>query len=100
MAKLARGHLDLHSGRSSVEPAELAELLADMGASDDMVGAARRASAANHVLELARQAQLPLGDRIAAGARSVALGQIEDAGTVEVLIFDRAGALIGRAAGW
>ncbi len=100
MAKLARGHLDLHSGRSSVDPADLADMLAALGASDAMLGEARRATAASHVLELARQAQLPLADDVAERARAVALDQVDGSAEVEVLIFDRDAALIGRAAGW
>ena len=43
-------------------------------------------------------AGLPLADRIAAAARTTALDVLGDAGvTVDVVVIDRAGAIVGRA---
>jgi cobalt-precorrin-5B (C1)-methyltransferase len=100
ITKLACGHLDLHSGRSSVDPGQLAAMLAKLGAPGSLVGAARDAVAASRVLQLAQEAALPLADDVAARARAVASAQLDGKLPLEVLIFDRAGALIGRAPGW
>jgi cobalt-precorrin-5B (C1)-methyltransferase len=100
LAKLAAGHLDLHSSRSTVDLAALAELLAGRGASREVVDRARAAAAANEVLQLARDIGLPLADDVARRARRVALDQLDRASALEVMVFDRDGRLIGHAAGW
>jgi cobalt-precorrin-5B (C1)-methyltransferase len=97
IAKLAGGAGDLHSGRSQVDNRLLAEALAELGAPAALVEAARRANTANEVLGAARAAGLPLADRIAERAQTVARGMSEDRLAVEVAIFDRDGALAGRA---
>ena len=97
MAKLAAGHLDLHSSRSRVDFDWLAGEVAALGAGDDLVSAVRGANTANQALELARQADLALADRLAGRARQVAAGVAGDAVAVETLIFDRKGELVGRS---
>ena len=100
MAKLAQGHLDLHSGRSQVDQAWLAERLAELGAADATITTAREANSALETLGLAQQAAMPLADLVAARARAAAIAVLADAPVaVEVMIFDRAGALIGRREG-
>ena len=90
LSKLAAGHLDLHSGRSQVDLDRLAELAG--------VRAIAEANTAMHALELARQAGVPLADRIAAGAGAVALGVLAGAPVaVEVLVVSRVGEIVGRA---
>jgi cobalt-precorrin-5B (C1)-methyltransferase len=100
LAKLAAGHLDLHSSRSAVDLPALAELLAERGAAGELVAHARAADSANQVLELAQGMGLPLADDVALGARRVALGRLDGACALEVMIFDRDGLLIGHAGGW
>ena len=98
ISKLAAGHLDLHSGRSQVDLDTLAQDLAALGATDDQVAAARGANTANQVLEIARQARLPLAVRVASKARMTTLDVLDGAPVqVEVLIFDRQGRLVGRS---
>ena len=99
VSKLAMGHLDLHSGRSQVDLDWLAGLLGGLGAGQSVQRAARGANTANQVLELARQAGLPLADAVARKARATALGVLDGETRVEVLIFDRQGTLVGRAGG-
>ncbi len=99
ISKLAMGHLDLHSGRSQVDLDWLAGLLGDLGAAAPLIEAVRGANTAGQVLELARQAGLPLADAVAQKARATALGVLDGETRVEVLIFDRQGGLVGRAEG-
>jgi len=99
ISKLAMGHLDLHSGRSQVDLDWLAERLGELGASGDLQDQTRAANTANQVLELARQAELPLGDAVAQRARATALGVLDGETQVEVLIFNRQGEPVGRADG-
>jgi cobalt-precorrin-5B (C1)-methyltransferase len=99
MVKLGQGNLDLHSGRSQVDFEWLAELLAELGAEAELVGRAREANTALEVLELAGQAALPLADAVAGRARETALATLGAGIEVEVTVFDRSGALIGRGDG-
>jgi cobalt-precorrin-5B (C1)-methyltransferase len=100
ISKLAEGHLDLHSGRSQVDRAWLAERLAELGAAPELLAKARNANSALETLELARAAGIGIGNLVAARARETALGVLAGAPVaVEVLIFDRAGLLVGRGDG-
>jgi cobalt-precorrin-5B (C1)-methyltransferase len=101
LTKLAQQHLDLHSGRSQVDMDWLAERVASLGGDSDLVEVVRGANTAMEVLELATAKELALGDLVAKAARQTALGVLSGAPvTVEVLVFDRAGGLIGIADGW
>ncbi len=98
LAKLAQGALDLHSGKSQVDIAALAQELAALGAPPEIVDAASRAAGAGEALAAATPLfARPLADRIAAQARQVALATLAGDIAVEVAIFDRQGELIGRA---
>jgi cobalt-precorrin-5B (C1)-methyltransferase len=99
-AKLAAGHLDLHSSRSRVETAALARLLADLGAPAAAVAQAEAAAGAGEVLSLARDLgpdfAAALTRRIAVQARDVALASLAGETAIEIAIFDRAGTLLTR----
>ena len=97
LSKLAAGHLDLHSGRSRVEVAGLADLMAALDAGAELVDEARRARSAGQVLALAQDSGLDLADLVARRAREVALATLAGKTAVEVVIFDRSGAPVGRA---
>ena len=99
IAKLAAGHMDLHSGRSQVDFNRLAEMLADLGADPALVEDARHANTASEVLGEARTAGLALADRIAHDARTAALEILAGGIMLEVLVFDRDGTLVGRSQG-
>ena len=98
LAKLAEGHLDLHSGRSQVDLGALAALASSAGGDDALVAAVRGANTALDALRLCAAAGVPLGDLVAAGARRTAEGVLRGAGvTVDVVVIDRAGEVVGRA---
>ncbi len=91
MTKLAQGALDLHSGRSQVDFDALAELAEDLA---DPV----KIKAANTAVEALEIAGPKLGRRVAEGARETALKALDGAPVaVEVVVIDRAGAIVGRA---
>lgn len=100
ISKLAHGHMNLHSKRSEVDLPALAELMAVRGASGELLDQVRNARIASHVLQLANAASLPLADDVAENARGVVLDQVDGKAEIEVMIFDRAGTLAGRARGW
>lgn len=97
LAKLAAGHLDLHSGRSRVDEPGLASMLADLGASTETVALAARAASAGEVLQIASAAGLPLAETVARRARDVALAALAGGIAVDVAVFDRQGVLVGHA---
>ncbi|MGH7045483.1 MAG: cobalt-precorrin-5B (C(1))-methyltransferase [Stellaceae bacterium] len=98
LSKLAAGALDLHSRRSRVETARLAVDLAALGAAPEIVEQAARANTAMEILALAEAQRLPLADRIAGQAKTVAQEVLDEAPiAVEVLVFDRSGRLAGRS---
>ncbi|WP_449227132.1 cobalt-precorrin-5B (C(1))-methyltransferase [Azospirillum argentinense] len=98
--KLARGLLDLHSKRGSVDLDWLADRMAELGATPDTVAEARAANTAAQVLSIAREAGLPLADRVAALAQRTALETLDGAPVaVEVLVTDRQGTIVGTS-GW
>ena len=100
LTKLAQGHLDLHSGVSSVDLDGLIGWLASLGAIPSLLELARRAPSAAAIQALATDAGLPLADRVARVARDVALGEVGGGIEVEVLVVDRAGGVIGHVRGW
>nr|BFE79926.1 hypothetical protein GCM10020093_025270 [Planobispora longispora] len=98
LSKLADGHLDLHSGRSQVNPDLLAELARAAGGDDALAGRVRAANTALHALRLCQEAGLPLGDLVAERARRTAEAVLREAPVaVDVVVIDRAGVIVGRA---
>ncbi len=98
LAKLAEGHLDLHSARSQVSFEALATLVRDAGGTPELVEGVRGANTALDALQQCSAAGLPLGDLVAAGARQTALGVLQGAPIeVDVVVIDRAGGIVGRA---
>ena len=96
--KLARGLMDLHSKRNSVDFDWLAERLADLGAGPELIAETRGANTAAQVLGMADAAGLPLADHVAELARRAAQDVLEDAPVeVEVLVTDRQGRIVGMA---
>jgi cobalt-precorrin-5B (C1)-methyltransferase len=97
LVKLAQGHLFLHSSKSQVDMGGLAATVAALDASHEAVAATQAANTAAQVLSIAQASGLALADQIARQARAVALGTLAGAAAVEVVVFDRAGRVIGRA---
>ena len=97
LTKLAQGHLDLHSSRSTVDFDDLAAMIDGLGASADLISQTRSANTANQVLGLAQQAGLPLADLVARRARETALATLAGETRCEVLVIARDGGIIGRA---
>jgi len=88
LTKLAQGAMDLHSGRSQVDFARLAELAGPQ---------AERVAEANTALEALEIAGPPLAEAVAARAARVAASVLRDAPiAVEVLVTNRQGTIVGR----
>jgi cobalt-precorrin-5B (C1)-methyltransferase len=94
LAKLAAGHLDLHSKRSQVD----FEVLAGMVGDPETAERVRGANTALDALQICQRAGVPLGDLVAARARETALATLRGAPVaVDVVVIDRAGTIVGRA---
>jgi len=98
MTKLAQGLLDLHSGRGSADMGALAAVAAAAGADDALASRIRAAGMVAYAFAEASAAGFKLGDIIAASAWQAAAGVLDRPDVaLEILLFDRAGTLAGRA---
>jgi cobalt-precorrin-5B (C1)-methyltransferase len=98
LSKLAAGHMDLHSGRSQVDLAGLAALAVRNGAAPEVAAAIAEAGTALGALQVSQAAGFALGDAVAEAARAVAQETMREAPVVvDVVVIDRAGAVVGRA---
>lgn len=100
LVKLAQGQMDLHSGRSQVDKAALAQWLGECGGDAALVARAAEANTALEVLQMAQQAHLPLGDHVARLARDAAGRIVAPARiAIDVVAVDRSGGIVGRSGG-
>jgi cobalt-precorrin-5B (C1)-methyltransferase len=100
LAKLAAGHLDLHSARSRVDIAWLAGILGELGADPATLATARTANGAAEILGIAGDLRGTLARAIAGRAREVALATICGKTAIEVAVVDRHGSFLARVGGW
>ncbi|MEO0913235.1 MAG: cobalt-precorrin-5B (C(1))-methyltransferase, partial [Pseudomonadota bacterium] len=89
LTKLAQGALDLHSGRSQVDFADLAARAAGLAAEAEIAGA----NTAKEALEIAGP---DLAARVAAAARETGLAAL-GGGVLDVLVVDRDGQAVAYA---
>jgi cobalt-precorrin-5B (C1)-methyltransferase len=98
MSKLAQGLTDLHSKRGEVDKEQLARLAEAAGASPQLCARILNANTAAEIFALAKAEGIALGDAVAQAARQTAARVVAGRGiAVEVILFDRGGALVGRA---
>jgi cobalt-precorrin-5B (C1)-methyltransferase len=97
LTKLAQGRLDLHSGRSSVDFADLASTAREIGADEPLAAAIATANSALEALETARARGVDLAFPIAMRAWRTAAGALGRADiALEIIVVDRVGAIIAR----
>jgi len=98
MTKLAQGLLDLHSKRGAVDLSALAAVATASGGSADLAERIAAANTAAQAFANARAEGIALGDAVAAAAWNTAARAIADTDiSLEILLFDREGQLVGRA---
>ena len=98
MTKLAQGMLDLHSKRGAVDLPGLAALARASGGSAALAERIAGANTTAQVFADARNEGLALGDAVAASAWQTAAGVVADTDmSIEIILFDRDGKLVGRA---
>jgi cobalt-precorrin-5B (C1)-methyltransferase len=99
MTKLAQGLTDLHSKRGEVDLALLAGFAQTAGGSAALCARIVAANNAAEAFALAREEGIALGDAVARAAQQTAARIVEGRDiAVEVILFDRDGVLVGRAA--
>ncbi|HWB50895.1 MAG TPA: cobalt-precorrin-5B (C(1))-methyltransferase [Stellaceae bacterium] len=96
IAKLAAGHLDLHSSSSRVDLSALTARLALAGAAPDVLAGAQAAESAGALLDAAGDWRGTLADGVACGAREVALATLSGMTAVEVAVVGRDGGFLAR----
>jgi cobalt-precorrin-5B (C1)-methyltransferase len=98
MTKLAQGRLDLHSGRSSVDFARLAQTAREAGAGEEIAAMIANANSALEALQIAQGAGVDLAASVARAAWEMGARALDNAETeLEVIVFDRDGGLLARA---
>jgi len=97
LSKLAQGRLDLHSSRSRVDLAGLAQLAICAGADAALAERIAAANSALEALQLARGAGVDLPALVARRAFEAAARALDSEETeLEILVFDRDGGLLAR----
>ncbi|MGD9527623.1 cobalt-precorrin-5B (C(1))-methyltransferase [Pseudonocardia sp.] len=97
LVKLGDGHLDLHSGRSQVDLAALARVVAAAGGGARLAAEITRANTALDALCICREHGFDLGTLAARRACATALDVLRGAPVeVDVVVIDRAGVIVGR----
>ena len=98
LVKMGQGALDLHSGRSEVDFAYLAELVRRVLGNEALAARAANANSALEVLRLAGDSQQALADAVAQDALETGRGVLGEAPVaLDIVVVDRAGEVIGRA---
>lgn len=97
MVKLAQGALDLHSARSQVDMAFLADAAARLGLPDRSTEAVKQANTALEVLDITMKEGIDLPRHIAAKARRTAITALRGAPVaVDIIVTDRKGTILAR----
>ena len=98
LTKMAQGALDLHSGRSEVDFAYLAELVRRVLGDEALAGRAASANSALEVLRLAGDGRQALADAVAQDALETGRGVLRGADVaLDIVVVGRDGEVIGRA---
>ncbi len=96
LSKLADGHLDLHSHRTSINTEYLAQLASAAGGDGELHQRISESTMAMGALQMATSAGIPLGDLVASAARDHAVKVLRGAPVaVDVICIDRAGTIVG-----
>jgi cobalt-precorrin-5B (C1)-methyltransferase len=99
MTKLGQGRLDLHSKRGVVDLQALADVAREIGGAATLAQAIIHANTTAQAFELAGAEGLALGDAVAERAWRTAAAVLREADTaLEIVLFDRQGAQVGRKA--
>ena len=100
ITKLAQGHLDLHSSRSSVDMNFLLGLLGNAGADESLITELYSANTAKQIFDMAISNGISLPDSVSERACATAVNELRDAPVkVNVLVVDQSGGIMGESRG-
>ena len=97
LSKLGAGLLDLHSRRGSVDLVWLIDEVAAAGGTGALIERLSVAETAGQAHQIAQKSEFPIADLVARKARETALEYVASETTVDVIVFDRHGDLVGRS---
>ena len=97
LSKLGAGLLDLHSKRGSVDLVWLINEVATAGGTGALIERLSDAETAGQALQIAQKLEFPIADLVARKAHEMALEHMASETTVNVMVFDRHGNLVGRS---
>lgn len=97
LCKMAQGHLDLHSSRSQLDMNLLSGMAVEAGADQALADAIKSAHTGLEALTLSQTTGFPIANRVAIGAREVAMAALAGGTDVRVVVFDRQGNLVGTS---
>jgi len=99
ISKLADGHMDLHSDRSSINLSKLADIAHNLGADSDLVMAIKACNTSLEALSLCQQQKIDLANAVCQNALAFAQQTVPNTVQLEVFAVDRQGKLLGSALG-
>ncbi len=99
LTKLANGHLDLHSSRSSIDFQQLANLAANLGADRDLQHAVGSANTSLEALQFCQAQNIDLAQAVCQQAQRQALLLVPKHVTVDVIAVNRQGQWLGECIG-
>jgi cobalt-precorrin-5B (C1)-methyltransferase len=99
ISKLADGHLDLHSGKSSINLPHLADIALSLGADSHLVKAIKACNTSLEAVGLCQAEGIDLASAVCQNALIFAQQMIPKSVQLEIFAIDRQGRLLGTAAG-
>jgi cobalt-precorrin-5B (C1)-methyltransferase len=99
ISKLADGHMDLHSDRSSINLINLAQIAHQLGADGDLVMAIKACNTSLEALGLCQQQNIDLASAVCQNALAFAQEVVPNTVQLEVFAVDRQGKILGTAFG-
>lgn len=97
LTKLANGHMDLHSSRSSIDFQQLANMAADLGADKELQTEIDAANTSLQALKLCQGQGIDLAQAVCQQAQQLAQSLVPDTVAVEVIAVNRQGEFLAQA---
>ena len=91
LSKLANGHLDLHSSRSSIDFEQLAQLAQEQGAEPALLADVRQANTSLQALQMCQKNSIDLASSVCQKAYQEARKRVPDTVAVEIIAVNRQG---------
>lgn len=99
ISKLADGHLDLHSGKSSINLSKLADIAVKLGADSQLVVAIKDCNTSLEAVDLCQEQGIDLASAVCQNALAFAQKTVPHTVQLEIFAINRHGQLLGSAAG-